>query len=77
MNEQPAGQRNETLGAISRLLVAGGMAFGCEPVGVVLVYPHQTFLKAAWANEKDRKDFGQALIDAASDEFQKTTGETN
>lgn len=63
--------RESTTKTIGKMLDAGAENFGCEPVGVVLIYPNQAFIKGIWTNDTDRSDAATALIDAAADEFTK------
>jgi hypothetical protein len=42
-----------------------------EPVGVVLLYPGETFIKAVWKKDANREETSTALLNASLDEMGK------
>ncbi|WP_028265906.1 hypothetical protein [Arthrobacter sp. MA-N2] len=65
-------ERETTLSTIDKMLAVGDKQLGHEPVGVVLIYKNQAFLKAIWTKDSSREDNMQALMDAALDEASKS-----
>jgi hypothetical protein len=63
--------RDVTLSTIDKMLAVGDEKLHHEPVGVVLIYKNQAFLKAVWQKDSDREDNMHALLDAALDEGAK------
>jgi hypothetical protein len=65
-------QRDAILATIDKLLETGGTYLKHEPVGVVLIYKNEAFLKAVWEEDSNRADNMQALMNAAIDEGRKS-----
>lgn len=63
--------REVTESTIAKMLAKGDEIGLGEPVGVVVLYREEAFLKAVWTNDADRKQTATALITAATDEMSK------
>jgi hypothetical protein len=63
--------RDTTMAVIDSMIKAGDKNGFPEPIGVVLLYPDQAFLKAVWTDGANRSDIAQGLIMAATDELSK------
>jgi hypothetical protein len=60
-----------TRNVFDKLLSYGDRELGVEPIGIVLLYPEQAFLKAVWTDDANREDIAQGLLTAAADELSK------
>lgn len=63
--------RAVTLDVFDKMLSEGDRNLQVEPIGIVLLYPDQAFLKAIWVKDANRTDTAKGLLDAATDELSK------